>query len=849
MLKLININKSYLKGENEFYALKNINIEFRKNEFVSVLGESGSGKTTLLNIIGGLDNYTSGDIIIENISTKNYKDANWDNYRNNRVGFIFQSYNLIPPLSVLENVELALTLSGISKAERKERAKNVLKEVGLENKLNSKPSQLSGGQMQRVAIARALINDPEIILADEPTGALDSVTSVQIMELLKKISKNKLIIMVTHNPTLAKKYSTRLIKLSDGKIIEDSKPYKTRAKKTNNSKTNKKKKMNFFTALSLSGKNLQTKKRRTLIVSFAGAIGIIGIALVLAISNGFSNFSASLQKEALSSYPISITNSNYDMASLIKTLVKPDTESYNTSDLVYTKHDLTGMLTEFSATTNSSDLKSFKNYLENEGKDEISKYTSSIQYGYDINLNAYFKNSLGEVVEAYSDKLFSDILTEYPKSHPDFIASADKKTRFNILNFIVSSTGGYYANGYWNEMFDNLDVLNEKYEIKNGRYATEFNEVNLVLNNNNEISDFALFALGLLTKDELNQVMDNYINGKTLNQVASTFNFDEMLNLEYRIILESDYFEKQLNNTYIDIREYKETNEELYKQKIQNLYVTKAIPVKVVGIVKEKEASLSPTMPIMYTKNLTEYIITKNNDSEIIKAQLNTNITNIISNTTFSVDNFEREKAEILATLKYTDFSTPSEINLYPINFEAKKKINKFISNYNNLMLNNGEEEKIVTFSDGVGSMVSSVSTIINAITYILVAFIGVSLIVSSIMVGIITYISVLERTKEIGVLRSVGASKKDISRVFTAESFIIGLSSGLIGIFLALILIIPINIILKTYTGLVNMASLPASFAIILILISIGLTLIAGFIPAKIAAKKDPVIALRENN
>lgn len=867
MLKLNEIKKIYEVGNLKVEALKGININFRKNEFVSILGPSGCGKTTLLNIIGGLDRYTSGDLIINGKSTKEYKDRDWDTYRNHTIGFVFQSYNLIPHQTVLENVELALTLSGVSKKERKEKAIEVLTKVGLKDKIKNRPNQLSGGQMQRVAIARALVNNPDIILADEPTGALDSTTSIQVMELLKEISKDKLIIMVTHNPELAEKYSTRTIKLLDGNLIDDSNPLtddelekinqevqrinleseNLDKKQIKKNKTKiRKSKMSIFTALSLSFKNLLTKKGRTILVSFAGSIGIIGIALILAISSGFNTYVSKMQKDTLSSYPVKLTNSDYDMASLMQLFLNKDSNDTNhDKDKVYTKQELTDMLSKFNASSSSSDLVSFKQYIEGEGKKELSSYVSAVQYTYNLNVNAYYNSTENGLISANLTTIFSDIISAYPTSHPEMMASKDKQLRYSLLKYMFGSESSYYKNEFWSETLDNDELIKAQYELVNekSKWATEYNEIMIVVDKNNEISDYTLYGLGLLNQEDLNTLLDNYINNITSNVNEKTFSYDDLLNIEYKIILESDYFEKQTDGTYKDIRDYKTTDLNLYKQKIQTLYDTKAITLKVTGIIREKEnaSALSINNTVAYNSKLTKFLIEANNNSEIVKAQLNSNLSVL----TGEELNFAT-KESTLKRIGYSNLSSPEGIYLYPIDFESKTKISNFISEYNNKCLSAGEESKVVTYSDTIGTMMKSISTIISAITYVLIAFVGVSLIVSSIMIGIITYISVIERTKEIGVLRSVGASKGDIRNVFTAESFIIGLSSGLFGIIITLILIIPLNIVLKHFTNLAGIASLPILGAVILIAISIVLTLIAGFIPARIASKKDPVVALR---
>ena len=874
MLKLSEIKKVYEVGDLKVEALKGININFRKSEFVSILGPSGCGKTTLLNIIGGLDKYTSGDLIINGKSTKQYKDRDWDTYRNHTIGFVFQSYNLIPHQTVLENVELALTLSGVSKKERREKAIEVLTKVGLKDKIKNRPNQLSGGQMQRVAIARALVNNPDIILADEPTGALDSTTSVQVMELLKEISKDKLIVMVTHNPELAEKYSTRTIKLLDGKLISDSNPLtdeeldeinknstnvqslnvinsnidKKELKKIQKAEKikNRKSKMSIFTALSLSFKNLLTKKGRTLLVSFAGSIGIIGIALILAISSGFNTYVNKMQKDTLSSYPVKLTNSEYDLSSLMQIFLNKETNVANhEKDKVYTKQELTDMLSKFNASSSKSDLVSFKKYIEGEGKKELDKYISAVQYVYNLNVNAFFNSSQNGLVSANLTTVFSDLIFNYPSVHPEIMGDQDKKLRYSLLKYMFGSQSSYYKNEFWAEMLDNSELLKAQYELVNekSRWATEYNEIMIVVDKNNEISDYTLYGLGLLKQEDLNVLLDNYINNVKPKPNQTTFSYEDLLNIEYRIIIESDYYEKQADGNYKDIRDYKTTDLVLYKEKLQNLYETKAIKLKVAGIIREKEeaSALSINNTIAYSSKLTKYLIEANNNSEIVQKQLNSN-KSVITGEELN----ESTKESLLKQIGYADLTSPEGIYLYPIDFESKTKISNFISEYNQKCVNDGEETKVVTYSDTIGTMMKSISTIISAITYVLIAFVGVSLIVSSIMIGIITYISVIERTKEIGVLRSIGASKKDIKNVFNAESFIIGLSSGLFGIIITLILIIPLNIVLKHYTNLVGVASLPVLGAFVLILISVILTLIAGFIPARIASKKDPVVALR---
>ena len=878
MLNLVDVEKTYKMGELETHALKGINLEFRKSEFVSILGPSGCGKTTLLNIIGGLDKYTTGDLIINNKSTKEYKDKDWDTYRNHSIGFVFQSYNLIQHQTVLENVELALTLSGVSKEERRKRATSVLKKVGLGDKLKNKPNQLSGGQMQRVAIARALVNDPEIILADEPTGALDTESSVQIMELLKDISKDKLIVMVTHNPELAEKYSTRIVKLLDGKVISDTNPFESSKEKeekqllsvadeTNLSKTeikkkNKKKRMSFFTAFMLSLKNLLTKKGRTILVTFAGSIGIIGIALILAISSGFSGYIDRMQQDTLSTYPVTIQTESYDMASLMQIFMSDgDDEVIFEDGTIHTKDELTEMLSQFNSSATKNNLSALKNYLDTSAKDDIERYASAIQYGYGLDINAYLNSDLNGLVPVNSTEIFNNVISRYYIQNQEILQpGTDEFNRFSLLAgmFSENSTFSVFSSTFWSEMLDNRELLEEQYELvgENSRWAEEYNEIMIVVDENYQITDYTLFALGLLDQGKLEALLDNYVRGQDSEAEDSTFTYDELLNTEYKIIPKSSYF-VEIDGKYVDINDFKDPeNYDLdeYKRYLQEIYNddAKTITLKVAGIIREKPSSsaYSINTNIGYSSKLTEYIIDFCKNSEVIQLQSESD-RNILTNEVFvgSEEEIESKRQAVLTMLGYIDIDSPSSIKIYPKDFESKSQITKIIEDYNSLMIAENKQENIITYSDTVGTMMSTISTIISAITYVLIAFVGVSLVVSSIMIGIITYISVIERTKEIGVLRSIGASKKDVSRVFTAESFIIGLSSGVFGILVSLLLTIPINAILFTYTGISGMARLPVLGAFILILISMLLTLIAGLFPSRVASKKDPVVALRENN
>ena len=880
MLKLKNISKVYQVGDLRVDALKGLSVEFRKSEFVSVLGPSGCGKTTLLNIIGGLDKYSKGDLIINGKSTKEYKDRDWDAYRNHSIGFVFQSYNLIPHQTVLENVELALTLSGVSKKERRKRAIDVLKKVGLKDKIKSKPNQLSGGQMQRVAIARALVNDPEIILADEPTGALDTHTSVQIMEILKEISKDKLIIMVTHNPELAETYSSRIVKLLDGELISDSNPFDEEELKTEKQllsvsddedlskselkKKNKKTKMSFFTALALSFKNLLTKKGRTILVSFAGSIGIIGIALILAISSGFSTYVNKMQEDTLSSYPIKIEAKSIDMTSLMASMLLSvgESELNHELDAVYPKDKISGLLDSVGTNLKANNLSKFYTYIE-ENYDEIEDYVSAIKCTYDLDFEFY--TDTGEMIEPASTALYDMIviyslyyfenetktvmqelgnnvykftstentdytfLDEYSELaglkaelQTNGYIELDEMEAVSLVSAIMGMTVPRYMQvGAFKEMIDNEELIKSQYDLvgSNSRFIENDNEALLVLNKNNEVDDFVLYALGLIDDDSMKDFLKALVTGQ---DYSNGIDYDDILGTSYKILTESDYF-IEIDDTLTDIRNFAnkdlpEYNPIKYLTYYNQIKENCSNEVKIVGIVRLNEVSDTGSLSsgVAYSKALNDKMIEYHNNS----------------------------LAVLNGDLDELNFDNPESISIYVNTFESKEKIQAFIDKYNETA-ENGDE---INFTDYVGIIMSTVSVIINAITYVLVAFVGVSLVVSSIMIGIITYISVIERTKEIGILRSVGASKKDVKRVFTAESFIIGLSSGLFGIIISLLLIIPINILLKHFTGLVGLASLPWLGAIILVVISVVLTLIAGLIPAKIAAKKDPVVSLRAN-
>lgn len=865
MLKLIDITKTYLSGENEVQALKKINIEFRKNEFVAILGHSGCGKTTMLNIIGGLDRYTTGDLKIKGKSTKQFKDRDWDTYRNHSVGFVFQSYNLITHQTVLSNVELALTLSGISKEERRKRAKQVLEKVGLKDQMNKKPNQLSGGQMQRVAIARALINDPEILLADEPTGALDSTTSIQIMELLKEIAKEKLVIMVTHNPELAEKYATRTVKLLDGKIVDDTNPYTSKDEtyeekiKIKGNKTH----MSFFTALSLSLNNLMTKKGRTLLTAFAGSIGIIGIALILSLSNGVQNYIDKVQEDTLSTYPLTISKQTVDISSMLTELMGQVSEGENTDrdeNKIYSKNVMTKMLSTFSNEVQTNNLVDFKKYIES-GNSNIKDYTSAIQYSYNLDLNLYRKMEDNTYLQVNPNQLLTNIgmgdIIEAKSSSP-----------------LMDTTAVTAEYDVWTEMLDNQELLESQYDVIAGKWPEKYNEVVLIVGENNEISEYTLYSLGMKDQAELVDKMQKLQQGEKIEEEKTNeYSYEDFLNLSFKLLLNTDFYEKN-NDIWIN----KTNDEEYMNEKLEN-----AETIKIVGILRPKEEAVATSIggSIGYMSTLKEYVINTVNETEIAKEQKENSEINVFTGTQFAtnsnsdtdysnlsaeqrayIQTLSSEELEAfmttysanksatyesnLETLGVIDLESPTAINIYPKDFEAKDEISNIIEKYNEERRNEGKDEDVINYTDIVGVMMNSVSTIINVISYILMAFVAISLVVSSIMIGIITYISVLERTKEIGILRSIGASKKDISRVFNAETFIVGITAGLLGIGITLLLIIPINMIISNLAAISNAATLPANGAIILVIISIVLTMIAGLIPAKLAAKKDPVEALR---
>lgn len=798
MLELKNISKVYKTKSISQTALSNIKISFRKCEFLSILGPSGSGKTTLLNIIGGLDKYTSGDMIVDGVSTKDFKDSDWDTYRNHRVGFVFQSYNLIAHQTVLKNVELALTLGGVGKKERERRAKEALAKVGLSKHLKKRPNELSGGQMQRVAIARAIVNNPDIILADEPTGALDSLTSIQIMEILKEISQTKLVVMVTHNPELAQKYSSRIVNIVDGKIIKDTNPYENKAEKKNKIKK-KKTSMNFIRALSLSFNNLLTKKGRTLLTSFAGSIGIIGIALILSLSNGVDNYINKTERETLDSYPLTIKKEHVD-ANIFNMEVKKTSTHEN--DKVYASSEINNMVNQLKNTTHKNNLSKLKEYLDK--NDEVKDYAREIDYSYNVSLDLYDAHNKNYIV----------------KVNPT-----------NIMNNFVSDNFSMGEMSILRKISSDKNELSIDYELLAGKYPEKYNEIVLILDSKNEVSDYLLYALNIKKQSELIKNLERIKNNEKIESSdKDIYEYSEFLDKEFKLLVNSDYFENE-KGMWI----YKKDDITFLKKNIDNKET-----VKIVGVIKEKKENTNNSEGrIGYLKELEYHAIEKINASKIARDQEKNKSINVLTKKAFTSQNGYNENLKLIGV---SDKNDPSEINIYPKDFAAKEKILNLIDEYNNKA---GDDDKI-KYTDYVGLLMSGVTSIVDVVKYVLIAFTSISLIVSSIMIGIITYISVLERTKEIGILRSLGARKKDVSRVFNAETFIIGLASGILGVSLTAILNVFINKLIFELTDTTVNASLPFAEAIALVTISVFLTVIAGLIPAKIASKKDPVVALR---
>ncbi|MBQ5801947.1 MAG: ABC transporter ATP-binding protein/permease [Clostridia bacterium] len=877
MLILKNITKTYESEDFSVQALKGVSLAFRKNEFVAVLGQSGCGKTTMLNIVGGLDRYTSGDLVIGGVSTKHFHDRDWDNYRNHTVGFVFQSYNLIPHQTVLGNVELALTLSGISVKERRQRATEALCKVGLKDQINKRPNQLSGGQMQRVAIARALVNNPAVILADEPTGALDSETSVQVMDLLKEVAEDRLVIMVTHNPELAQEYATRIITLSDGLVTGDSNPYTEEAvlleeqlqpslfkeepaaqpsqaqpaetdsqtqpaepnaqaqkqSKLRKAKKQKKASMSFFTALSLSLRNLTTKKTRTILTSFAGSIGIIGIALILSLSSGFQNYINAVQRDTLSNYPVEITKQTADLAELMEGMkgTNDDTlETYPDSEEVTVRPGLSSIMNMMATATKVNDLKSFKAYLD---KTVDYEKVSAVQYSYALQLNYFRKN--GDTYQRLIDPI------EMMMS----MMMGDSSDSPMTVSFAVFS-----------EMMNNRDLIKDQYDLVAGEWSnpTSPNELMLVVDKYNRISDYTLYYLGILDINDIYYEMllgQGYSQQESLDYVRymitgnpnwqpsseelknKKYTFEDFENMEFRVLQNSDFYADSDGDGKWESLSDKDVG------------VENALSLKITGMVRLKESVTSGSLggTIVYNEALTQKLIQAQTQSGVIAAQMQQPTVNVFTGSLFDISDPAADTYESnLQKLGVADLSDPSAIYIYPTSFENKDYIVNLVKEYN---AEKAKEEQI-TYTDYIGLMMSSITTIIDVISYVLIAFVSISLIVSSIMIGIITYISVLERTKEIGVLRSLGASKGDISNVFNAETLIVGFLSGIIGIGVTVLLNLPINLVINLFADIGTVAKLPVAGGIILILISMLLTFIAGLIPSRIAAKKDPVIALR---
>lgn len=881
MLQLRNVVKNYHTGDEVVQALKGVSVNFRRNEFVSILGQSGCGKTTLLNIVGGLDQYTSGDLVINGKSTKDFKSRDWDSYRNNSVGFVFQSYNLIPHQSVLSNVELALTLSGVSKAERRKRAKEVLEKVGLGSQIHKKPNQMSGGQMQRVAIARALINDPDILLADEPTGALDTETSVQIMDLLKEIAKDKLVIMVTHNPELAQQYSTRIVKLLDGNVIDDTNPFsdEDEAKEDDGSYTPRKTSMSLFTAFSLSLNNLMTKKGRTFLTAFAGSIGIIGIALILSLSSGFQKYINDVQEETLATYPIQITKKAMDYSELLSKMVGNNEEdsshNHKGENKVYSGDIMGDMLVSMVSDVKENDLETFKSYIEDDANG-FTKYTSDITYTYDTPLYVFNENSAnGGIAQVNPSTTMTDM---------GFGGMADAQE--STADFMSAFSYGNSSMDMWTQMLDNQDLLKQQYDVLAGHWPENKNEVVLVVDKNNEISDFTLYTLGIRDSSELSDMVSTILGGGEVPEIDKMeFSYDDLLNLKFKVVLPGNLYKKNADGTYTDMS----TDADFLKTAVAN-----GLEVKVSAVIRASDSAYATTIQpgyIGYTSELANYIVEENEKTDVLKAQLDSPDTDIFTGMPFSdgkeltaddvdmdsvmqqlnasgqvTEDMQAQMASMskdqlfemlkgygffqestatyednMTKLGYSELAKPASINLYCAEFADKDEITKLIDKYNA-----DYPDSEITYTDYIGIMLSSVTKIINAITYVLIAFVAISLIVSSIMIGIITYISVLERTKEIGILRSIGASKKDISRVFNAETFIIGLFSGLIGIGVTVLLNIPISKVIEGFINVSGVSALPWKGGVALVVISVILTLIGGLIPSRLAAKKDPVIALR---
>ena len=878
MLSLKDIRKDYITGNYKVQALRGINLSFRKNEFVAILGPSGCGKTTLLNLIGGLDRYTDGDLRIKGRSTKEYKDKDWDSYRNHSVGFVFQNYNLISHQTVLSNVELALTLSGVSPKERKERAKKALEDVGLLDQIDKKPGEMSGGQMQRVAIARALVNNPEIVLADEPTGALDSETSVQIMEALKEIARDRLVIMVTHNPDLASQYATRIIRLLDGKVTDDSNPYEEDEKEETYTETGRTG-MGFGTALRLSMNNLLTKKGRTFMVALAGSIGIIGIALILSMSNGVDTYIKSVEEDTLALYPLTIESETMNRSGMMLSLMGlTPTEVHDGSDQrIYSSNTIGELLNDLVSRVEKNDLKEFKDFLDN--SEEIRKLTSSIRYEYGNTLRVYNEDAVGGTLQVNPSQVIDRM------TNSSMMRDMSGLAAISGLGSMSEAMDRYNMNIFF-EMGKNPS---EEFELLAGDFPSDYNEVLLLVGENYDISDLALYTLGLRDQKEVAGQFASLLTGNVAKSAEKTsYGYDELMDMKFKLVLTGNLYEKTAFGTYTYVGDDKE--------KLSGI-LADGVPLKVSGIAKAENRSMRSGLisgGIGYTHDLVEYVFQANDETAAVKAQKENPETDIFTGIRFDggtdveltmemVDDFlntlpeeqqavirpmmslmseerilemarkELEKQQTTATyegnlgkLGSASLDTPDRINIFPKDFESKEAIIGLIEDYNQKMRDEGKEKSVIRYTDYVGNLMSSVTRIVDTISYVLIAFVSVSLIVSSIMIGIITYISVLERTREIGILRALGASKRDVSHVFTAETFIIGLVAGALGILVSWLLTFPINAVIRSFTDVEAAAVLPPLGAVILILISMLLTVLAGSIPSRMAAKKDPVVALR---
>ena len=895
MLELKGITKDYPSGDSVVHALKGISVTFRDQEFVSILGQSGCGKTTLLNIIGGLDQYTKGDLVINGRSTKSYLDRDWDTYRNHSVGFVFQSYNLIPHQSVVRNVEMALLLSGAPKSERRARAEEALRKVGLGDHLNKRPNQLSGGQMQRVAIARAIVNDPELILADEPTGALDTETSVEVMEILKKVSRDRLVIMVTHNPQLAEEYSDRIVRIKDGLLMSDSRPVDAAREALTQEEIQAhavadarkgKRGMSYASAIGLSFNNLMTKKGRTFLTTFAGSIGIIGIALILSLSTGAQDYINGVEEDTLSSYPITLSREAMDMGSLMSAMMDMGDASKKESltDALRTNDIMTGTIEKLTSGATKNDLKSFRAHIESDGS-HIKENANAIQYGYDAVPYFYKSDTADGIVQLNPSTVYASMGLQQ--------AEGENETQDAMMQMQDSMSGGMSSQNSFKELMDNDTLLAQQYDVVAGRMPRAWNEVVIIATKSGAVSDYMLYNLGLLNQDELRTMMNDAIAGeKVVAPEMKNYAYDDNLGLTMKLVPQTSRYEK-VDGVWED-----KSQDEAFMKGV----VDAAEDVKVVGIIKPSEnSSLSEhTGSVGYTAALTQHLLGEVNDSAIVADQKAQPDTDVFSGMAFdaadassdmSMDQIEAyldmmpesQRASVQAQLDQaraagmsdaaiasmfsksmssslgnatyegnleklgaSDEDDPSQILIYPKDFEAKEKIADEISDYNTQVKEDGEEDKQIQYTDMVAILMGSVRTIVNSISYILIAFVAISLVVSSIMIGIITYISVLERTKEIGILRAIGASKRDIGRVFNAETLIIGACSGVFALAFTLAMLVPINMIIYQVAGVVNMAKLPLAAGIVLLCISMGLTLIAGLAPSKMAAKKDPVTALR---